>query len=311
MTETKELSDFIRKKAFELGFDLCGIARARALTEAEPHLRKWCDSGMNDTMEYLQKGINKRMDPRSLFPETVSVIVTGLNYYTENGQKKEGVPVVSRYAYGKTYQSVIKRKLNILLEQIKTLSRGADGKAYSDTAPIAEKRWAVEAGLGWQGRHSIVINREIGSFFFLGILLLNIELEYDKPFTGERCGNCMKCIDFCPTAAINDDFTVDPRKCISHLTIGNRPPVPEGMIPLLEGRIYACDKCQEVCPWNSHARQHNHPEFDISPELAGMTREEWANLTEEKFGRLFSGTPVGKVKFEKFRTNLDAILKNE
>jgi epoxyqueuosine reductase len=309
MTDRQKLSELIKQKAAELGFDLCGIAKARALSEAEPVLRKWCDAGMNDTMGYLNRDIDKRVNPASLFTGTTSVVVTGTSYYTEPKQK-DGVPVISRYAYGRKYQDVISGQLEELLDYIKHVEPNAEGKAVCDTAPLLEKRWAVEAGLGWQGKHSIVINRVIGSFFFIGILLLNLELEYDEPVIKGHCGECRMCIDQCPTKAINDDFTIDARKCISNLTIENRNPVPAEFIPLLGGRIYACDKCQEVCPWNKVATPHNHPEFEITSALAEMTMEEWAALTGEKFKELFSESPVGRVKFDRFRTNLDAIMKS-
>jgi epoxyqueuosine reductase len=309
MTDRQKLSELIKKKTAALGFDLCGIAGARALSEVEPVLRKWCDSGMNDTMGYLNRDIEKRTDPGILFPGAQSVIVTAMSYYTEPQQKSPGVPLISRYAYGKSYQEVISGKLEQLLEYIKNINPEAGGKAVCDTAPILEKRWAVEAGLGWQGKHSVVINKGIGSFFFIGILILNVELEYDEPFKADYCGDCCLCIEECPTHAINNDHTIDARRCISNLTIENREPVKKEFIPLLGGRVYACDKCQEVCPWNKGISQHNHPEFGISSELAEMTKEDWANLTSEKYNNLFAETPVGRVKFERFRTNLNAVLK--
>lgn len=310
MEKGDKLSECIKQKALALGFDMCGIARSRAMTEVEPVLRKWCESGMNDTMKYLQRDINKRVDPGILFPEARTVIVTGMNYYSIAGQKSPGVPLLSRYAYGSRYQDVIMEKLEQLLESVKAIYPQAAGKAVCDTAPMLEKRWAVEAGLGWQGRHTIVINRKIGSFFFIGLLIMNLEMEYDKPLSEDYCGECRLCIDGCPTGAINSNCTIDARKCISNLTIENRDPLKEEMIPFLGGRVYACDKCQEVCPWNRFAKQHNHPEFDISPELAEMTRDEWASLTEEKFNKLFSATPVGRVKFERFKSNIEALLKS-
>ncbi len=310
MTDRKKLSELIRQKAAGLGFDLCGIAKARALSEAAPILRKWCDAGMNDKMAYLNRDIDKRTNPSSLLPGARSVIVTATSYFTQTRQK-EGVPVISRYAYGRKYQDVIIVKLIELLEYIKSIDPDAEGKAVCDTAPLLEKRWAVEAGLGWQGKHSIVINREIGSFFFIGILIINLQLEYNDPVTKGYCGECRQCIEQCPTKAINDDFTINARRCISNLTIENRNPVPAEFIPLLGGRVYACDKCQEVCPWNKGTSQHKHPEFVISSELAGLTREEWAGLTGEKFKKLFSESPVGRVKFERFKSNLDAVLKNQ
>ena len=312
MTEGQKyhVSEQIKQKARSVGFDLCGIARARALSEVEPALRKWCKSGMNDTMDYLNMEIEKRVDPRIYFPGAKSVIVTGLNYYSENGQKGVEVPLISRYAYGKDYHEVIKAKLELLSEYIQTLDPLAEGKIIVDSAPLLEKRWAIEAGLGWQGRHSIIINRNIGSYFFIGILMLDIDLAYDEPFSDDFCGDCRFCIDLCPTSAINFDHTIDARRCISNLTIENRAPVSEEFVPLLGGRVYACDKCQEVCPWNKFAHQHNHPEFDISTELAEMTKDEWASITKERFKKLFKGTPIGRVKFERFKSNLKAIFKN-
>ena len=303
-------AESVKSKAAGLGFDICGIAKYRRLSEGIQRLDDWCLSGMNAKMGYLCRDIDKRMDPEFLLPGVKSVIVTGLSYYSEKGQRKPGVPVISRYAYGRSYQDVIKQKLTVLADHICNLLPGAAWKIYSDTGPVAEKRWAVEAGLGWQGRHSIVINREIGSFFFIGVILLDRELDYDAPFEGNHCGNCRKCIEACPTSAINDNFTIDARKCISNLTIEDRDPVEKEFISKLGGRIYACDRCQEVCPWNYGIKEHTHPEFAISDELADMDRHDWEELSAEKFRKLFKGTPVGRMKYDKFRTNLDNILKH-
>jgi epoxyqueuosine reductase len=305
-----ELSRLIKDKSASLGFDLTGIAKARALPEYENHLKTWVAAGMHDTMNYLSRETEKRADPSTLFPRVRSMIVTGISYYTGIGQKHQGVPVISRYAYGKDYHIVIKEKLGILLEFIKSVLPSAEGKIFVDSFPVLEKPWAVEAGLGWQGRHSIVINRDIGSFFFIGILALNTELEYDEPFQENHCGECRLCIEHCPTAAINDNGTIDARKCISNLTIENRAPLKDEIIPLIGGRVYACDKCQEVCPWNRQAKPHIHSEFNIRNEVAEMTKEDWAGLTEEKFRILFSETPVGRVKFNRFKSNIEKILNS-
>ena len=305
----RTLSLLIKAKARDLGFDLCGIAASRSLKEREDILKTWCSSGMNAGMNYLARGIEKRINPESLFPGAKSLIVTGINYYTDKQQTEPGVPVLSRYAYGEAYQDVIKRKLKELLVFIKSMEPEAEGRPFSDSAPLLEKAWAAEAGIGWQGRHSIVINKKIGSFFFIGILILNIELEYDMPVTQDYCGNCRLCIDLCPTGAINENHTIDARKCIANLTIENRGPIPEEIIPKLEGRVYGCDRCQEVCPWNGNALQHKVPEFQIEDELAKMTAYEWSSLSRERFKRLFKKTPVGRKKYKTLMENVAIVTK--
>lgn len=298
------LSARIKEEAISLGFDLCGIASVRKLSEYGNVLQRWYDQGMHDNMNYLGRDIGKRSDPGLLFQGARSLIVTGLNYFTGSLQQEKDVPVVSRYALGRDYHDLITEKLNELLSFIKTLDPGTEGKAFVDSAPLMEKPWAVMAGLGWQGRHSIVINEDIGSFFFIGILVLTVELDYDNPYSGEKCGACRACIDNCPTGAINEDRTIDARRCIANLTIENRGPIPAEIIPLIDRRVYGCDKCQEVCPWNKHARPHSNPDLTISDTLASMTREEWLSLTNEQFVRIFKGTPVERVKFDRFRNNI-------
>jgi epoxyqueuosine reductase len=303
------LSLQIKEKAYELGFDLCGIAHSRSLRERENVLKEWCRSGMNSGMSYLGRDIEKRIDPESLVPGVKSVIVTGLNYYTDKKQEEKNVPIISRYAYGHNYHDVIKKKLELMVAFVRKLKPDAEGRSFVDSEPLLEKAWAVEAGLGWQGRHSIVINNKIGSFFFIGIILLNVELDYDELFKENRCGNCRLCIDLCPTDAINENGTIDARKCIANLTIENREPIPEEIIPKIGGRAYGCDRCQEVCPWNKNAKSHNNPEFELRPEMKNMSAEDWLNLSREKFDRLFKGTPVERRKFEPFMNTVRIVAK--
>jgi epoxyqueuosine reductase len=311
MTENREktLSEMIKQKASELGFDLCGIAPSRPLKEREKVLSEWCSSGMNSEMSYLSKDIYKRLNPEFLVPDAKSLIVTGLGYYTDKLQLEPGVPIISRYAYGLSYQDVIKNKLFKLLAFIRSIRPETEGRPFSDSAPLLEKAWASEAGLGWQGKHSIVINKKIGSFFFIGVLILNIELDYDESQKTEYCGSCRLCIDQCPTGAINDDKTIDARKCIANLTIENRGPIPEDIIPKIGRRVYGCDLCQEVCPWNKNAKPHKTPEFELSEELRCMSAEEWLNLPRERFDRLFKGTPVERRKYEPFMRSVSAVTK--
>ncbi len=301
------LSPLIKEKAFEIGFDLCGIAPSHPLKEHKLILENWCQAGMNGTMSYLAKNIEKRTDPRLLFPGAKSVIVTGLNYYTERRQGGDGVPVISRYVYGDDYHDVIIIRLNQILGFIKEQVPGADGKAFVDSAPVLEKAWAREAGLGWPGRHSIIINKNIGSFFFIGVIIVNISLEYDKPFTDEYCNECRLCIDACPTGAINADRTIDARKCIANLTIENREPVPEAFAEKMEGRIFGCDICQEVCPWNRYAKAHKINEFEISRELASLSGKEWLSLSSGRYDTIFRKSAVKRKNYKTFMKNVRTI----
>jgi len=309
-TETGKLSELIRGKAKELDFDICGIAKSRKLSEREEVLKKWVEDGMHDRMGYLERNTEKRSDPQLLFPGTRSLVVTGFSYSSELKQKDPDAPLLSRYTYGINYHDVIGKKLEKLLEFVKEQAPECEGKVFVDSDPLFEKGWAQEAGLGWQGRHSIVINKEIGSFFFIGVLMLNIDLEYGQPFIKDYCGECRLCIDACPTGAINDNRTIDARKCISNLTIENRGPIPEEIIPKLGGRVYACDICQEACPWNKDIQPNCHPEFKINEKIANMTREEWQSLSKEQFHVLFSNTVMARIKFKDLKRNIAAALRS-
>ncbi len=307
---TKQLSQLIKEKAIELGFDLCGIAPSRSLQEYEPVIRNWCESGMNGEMSYLGSNIRKRIDPGILFPDAKSVIVTGLNYYTEDRQEGKETPIISKYAYGTDYHQVIIAKLNRILDYIKSINPASKGRSFVDFASVLEKAWGKEAGLGWPGKHSILINDKIGSFFFLGIIILNSELEYDKPFSKDLCGNCRLCIDLCPTGAINENRTIDARKCISYLTVESKRPVPEELAVKMERKVFGCDRCQENCPWNKNARQHSVPEFELSEELKKLTLDKWVNLSEEQFDRLFKGSPIERRKFNHFKKNVTIVTNS-
>jgi len=302
----KSTSTLIKEYASEVGFDLCGFAPARALEEHRSTLTEWVIAGMNGDMEYLGQNIDKRIDPRILFPGAKSIIVTGLNYYSEKKQGGNGVPVISRYAYGDNYHEVIKKKLNQILDYIKTFRPEAAGRSFVDSAPILEKAWGREAGLGWPGKHSILINNKIGSFFFLGVIIINIELDYDHPSEEDRCGICTLCIDSCPTGAINDNRTIDTRKCIAYLTLETKSPVPDEMIEKLEGRAFGCDRCQEVCPWNKNSKPHKTEQFDIPAEVEHMTAIDWKNLTRKDFKRLFKRSAILRRSYCRFMDNIEA-----
>jgi epoxyqueuosine reductase len=304
------LSALIKEKAFAIGFDLCGIAPSKPLREHEPILKNWCSLSMNGEMKYLGRNLQKRINPGLLIPGAKSVIVTGLNYFTDKKLGGDGIPVISRYAYGVNYHDVIIGRLNKILEYIRSIRSEAGGRTFVDSAPIIEKAWAREAGLGWPGRHSILINNKIGSFFFIGIIVLDVELDYDEPFNKNLCGSCRLCIDACPTQAINENRTIDVRKCIAYLTIEDKNPVSEELAGKMEGRVFGCDKCQDVCPWNTRAKPNEIPEFQLSDELEKMTSEDWINLTREQFNRLFKRSPIGRRTYERFMQNVTIVTKS-
>lgn len=303
-------SILIKDKARELGFSIVGITSPRALGENGKVLSDWCAAGMNADMSYLASNIEKRINPKLLFEGARSLIVTGLNYYSERKQGGDGVPVLSRYAYGKNYHDVIIGKLNALLNYIKEDITGVSGKAFVDSSPLLEKPWAVQAGLGWQGKHSLVINKNIGSFFFIGILITDLELEYDEPFSADRCGSCSACIEACPVNAINDNRTIDARKCIAYMTIESKKPVDPETIGKYEGRVFGCDICQEACPWNKKASANNTPEFRLNPEIEGMSTDDWLNLSKDDYKRLFRNSPLGRKKYEVFIQNVTNVTKS-
>jgi epoxyqueuosine reductase len=301
------LSFLVKQKAYSLGFDLCGIATSRSLTEHKPIIEEWCSSGMNGDMTYLGKDIEKRIDPGILFPGTRSVIVAGMNYYTDRQQRQDGIPLISRYAFGNDYHLVISKKLKKILDYIKIIRPGTNGRSYVDSAPILEKAWAREAGIGYPGRHSILINKKIGSFFFLGIILLDIELCCDKPYDEDHCIGCRSCIDVCPTGAINSNRTINVRKCISYLTVESKTPLPANVARKTGGRVFGCDICQEVCPWNSNAEPHDIPEFSLPEEIGKMSARNWRNLTVDQFNRLFNKSAVARRKYDLFKQNVTIV----
>jgi epoxyqueuosine reductase len=306
--DIRKFSRLIKDYAFSIGFDLCGIAGCRPLKEHEEKLRLWVGSGMNAGMDFLSDETGRRTNPGLLLSGAKSIIVAGMSYFTPVIQGGEGIPVISRYVYGKDYHMVVKERLHLLLEYIISLHPSVKGLSYVDTGPVLEKAWAVEAGLGWIGRHSILINKEIGSFLFLGELILNIELEYDAPCKEDNCKSCRLCAEACPTQAINDDKTIDVRRCISWLTVENKKGIPEEFRAKMMDRIIGCDICQDVCPWNINAKPHNKPEFAISPDLLKMTREEWVSLSVERYLELFDQSSIGRIKYERLVRNIETIV---
>ena len=300
---SEDMHTEIKNKAFELGFDLCGIAPVRSLEEYRDILDYWIDRGFHAGMLYMEGNIEKRIDPALLVENAQSVIVTGMNYYSKY-KPGENQPVFARYALGQDYHHVIKDRLYILLDFIKEKKTGTNGRVFVDTAPVLEKVWANEAGLGWSGKNSMLINKSMGSFFFIGVVIINTRMEYDTPESKDYCGKCRRCIDACPTEAIMENRLIDSNRCLSYLTIENKENIPEEYDDKTENRVFGCDICQEVCPWNNKAKETATKEFHPLPEILDYTTENWKNINEEQFNRIFKTSAVMRTGYEGFMRNI-------
>ena len=293
----------IKEKALELGFAACGIAEAKCLENEREPLQKWLSDGMNGSMGYMANHFEKRLDPRKLVEGAKSVISVLFNYYPSQKQADQAAPVISKYAYGKDYHFTVKEKLNNLLIFIQAQISPCIGRAFVDSAPVLERQWAMAAGLGWTGKNTLLITRKFGSYVFIGELITNLDLACDAPFVNDHCGSCTRCIDACPTHAIVAPHRIDARKCISYQTIENKNEIPIEIQPKLQNRIFGCDICQDVCPWNNKLIPNQS--IDIKPidELLNMNKNDWAQLGKAGFGSKFKGS-----SFE--RTGYDRIMRN-
>jgi epoxyqueuosine reductase len=297
-------SKLIKTKAAELGFDACGISRAKPLDEDRERLIRWLGDGYHGTMDYLANYLDKRVNPAVLMEGAKSVVSVLLNYYTDQTQEDPQAPKISKYALGKDYHEVLKARLFTLLNYIHSDLAPCVGRAFVDSAPLLEKALAKEAGLGWIGKNSLLIHPRMGSFVFIGELVLDLELECDEPFGNSLCGSCTRCIDSCPTGAILAPAVLDARKCISYLTIETKMDIPESLTMNLSNCLVGCDICQQVCPWNSKATQHNIEEFQPKPELMKMNAYEWQSLEKPTYSRLFKGSAVERAGFTRMKRTL-------
>ncbi len=295
---------FIKNKAKELGFNYCGVSKAEFLENEAPQLATWLNKNYNGKMAYMANHFDKRLDPRILVPDAKSVVTVILNYYPEKELFSENdAPKISKYAYGKDYHFVIKEKLKIFFEEIQENIGEVGGRVFVDSAPVMDKAWAKKSGVGWMGKNSNIINREIGSFFFIAELILDLELFLDGPIK-DYCGTCTACIDACPTDAITA-YEVDGSKCISYLTIELKEAIPFEFKGKMENWAFGCDICQDVCPWNSFAKPHKTPEF--SPNEAFESYKNWDEISEEIFSELFKKSALKRTKFEGLKRNLNFI----
>ncbi len=306
-----QLSRFIKDKSLEIGFHKTGIARAEKLPGSD-YLKEWLAKGKHGTMHWMENYLEKRLDVTKLFPGAKSVVAVALNYYSpqkHSTQKEHGK--ISRYAWGeKDYHKILKKKLKQLLREIKAVDETIEGRLFVDTAPIQDKLWAQQAGIGWQGKHTNIISRDFGSWLFLGELVLDTELEYDDPLQ-DFCGSCTACIDACPTQAI-EPYKVDGSKCISYLTIEMwDEPIPEEQASKLNNWIFGCDICQDVCPWNRFEQETDHADFKPVLENIRPGLEELSKLTEEGFKKRFKKSPVYRAKHKNFIRNVKTAMENK
>lgn len=300
-----ELTQFIKSEALCLGFDICGTAKAEAVPDDVIRLyNQWIAQEYHGTMQYLQHNCEKRFDPTLLVEGCKSIVVVALNYYPSHP-----VEGMASYAIGNDYHKIVKDKLYTLLNNINDV-HPVKGRAFCDSAPVLERHWAIKAGIGWIGNNRQLIIPHKGSYFFLGELLIDAELEYDKPFTANHCGKCRKCIDNCPTGALSDDG-FDARKCLSYLTIEYRGELPENIGKKMENRFYGCDCCLKSCPHNRFSTPNNTPEFKPSDELLKMDVSKWQNLTREQYDTLFAKSAVERCGYEQLMRNISAIKEEE
>jgi len=295
----------IKSQAKTLGFDFCGIAKAEFLEEEAPRLEAWLNQNYQGQMAYMANYFDKRLDPTKLVEGAKTVVSLIYNYYPDQKlpESKDDFKI-AKYAYGKDYHFVIKDKLKTFLQHLKNEIGDIDGRAFVDSAPLMERQWAQKAGLGWLGKNSLLLNRQMGSFFFLAELVLDIEVSPDSPMTKDYCGTCTKCIDACPTDAIVQPGVVDGSKCISYLTIELKENIPTAFKDKMENWIFGCDICQDVCPWNSFSKPHQENQFKPHPDLEGMNKREWVEITEETFIKVFAKSAVKRTGYNGFLRNI-------
>jgi len=307
MSNASKYTQLIKAEAKRLGFLSCGISKAEFLEEEAPRLEKWLKDNMHGEMRYMENHFDKRLDPTKLVEGSKSVVSLLFNYYPEKQQKSDTYKI-SKYAYGEDYHFVIKRKLKSLLKHIQAEIGEVHGRAFVDSAPVLDKAWAVRSGLGWMGKHSNVLTKSMGSFYFIAELIIDLELEYDTPVT-DHCGSCTACIDACPTEAIVEPYVVDGSKCISYFTIELKDDLPSSYKSQFDDWMFGCDVCQDVCPWNKFSKSHNEPLFNPDDRLLNYDKQDWEDITEEVFQDIFRKSAVKRTKYSGLKRNIAFLSK--
>jgi len=297
----------VKQLAAELGFNFCGIAKATKLDDDARRLESWLNKGMHGSMHYMERYFDMRIDPTKLVPGARSVITLLLNYFPNEKQHNDDLKI-SKYAYGKDYHEVIREKLNKYIGNMKSRIGDLHGRGFVDSAPVLERTWAQRSGLGWVAKNGNLINKQMGSFFFIATLITDLDLVPDESFAKDYCGTCSRCIDACPTEAILPGKVVDGSKCISYFTIELKEMlIPTEMKGKFENWMFGCDICQDVCPWNRFSKPTNEIEFTPLPEILDLSTKEWEMMTEEKFKKIFDHSPLSRSKLKGIQRNLKFI----
>ena len=302
LNNLSKYTQLIKTEARRLGFMSCGISKAGFLEKEAPRLENWLNENMHGEMRYMENHFDKRLDPTKLVEGSKSVISLLLNYFPHETQREDSYKI-SKYAYGIDYHFVIKDKLKQLLQFMQDEIGEIDGRAFVDSAPVLDKAWAAKSGLGWIGKNSNLLTKQVGSFYFIAELIVDLELEYDSAVT-DHCGSCTACIDACPTQAIVEPYKVDGSKCISYFTIELKEALPTSVKGQFEDWMFGCDICQDVCPWNKFSKSHNEPLFNARPELLEMDKKKWEELTKETFDEIFKKSAVKRTKFQGLNRNI-------
>jgi epoxyqueuosine reductase len=295
-------TQLIKQLAMAMGFDYCGIAQAKELTEDAIRLEQWLHKGYHGEMEYMAKNFDLRIDPRKLVPGAKSVICFIKNYYPSEAQEK-GIPQIAKYAWGNDYHEVIRNQLHEFLDQLRKQIGPIEGRGFVDSAPVLERSWAQLAGAGWIGKNGNLIKPQTGSFFFIATLIVDIELMYDQPISKDFCGTCTKCIDACPTQAILPNKTIEANHCISYLTIELKKETIHTNRNYKEW-AFGCDICQDVCPWNRFSHPHKESAFKPLDGLLQMRKEDWLEMEETTFKARFKHSPLLRSKLKGIKRNI-------
>jgi epoxyqueuosine reductase len=305
--DPQTVSSLIKSKALELGFSACGIAQVEPLTEDGRRLQQWLNNEHHGRMAYLENNFEKRVNPALLVDNARSVIVVLLNY-SVNRETESDLFKIAKYAHGNDYHFLIKQFLGQLLRFIENEIAPVQGRFFCDSAPVFERRWAQKAGLGWLGLNRCLIHPQFGSFCFIGELIVDLELAYDKPLDGD-CGFCGKCLENCPTKAIHHNGSLNASRCISYLTVELKDEIPVDFRASFNGEIVGCDRCQDVCPWNQSASAHTSSLWKVDEELMSMDDEDWKQLTATQFKKRFSTSSLARLGYNKLAQNMEYVIE--